>query len=66
MFAEMERALWTVDFFKTRQTESVMRTLREIARRADLDAREAAFLRAMSIEVVKFVRRATGEGPDRR
>jgi TrmH family RNA methyltransferase len=65
MFTEMERALWTVDFFKTRQTESVMRTLREVARRADLDAREAAFLRAMSIEVVKFVRRATGEGPER-
>jgi TrmH family RNA methyltransferase len=60
MFADMERALWTVDFFKTRQTESVMRTLREVARRADLDAREAAFLRALSIEVVKFVRRSTG------
>jgi TrmH family RNA methyltransferase len=57
LFADTERALWTVDFFKTRQTESVMRTLRGLAHRADLDAREAAFLRAMSIEVVKFFRR---------
>jgi TrmH family RNA methyltransferase len=57
LFADAERALWTVDFFKSRQTESVMRTLRELARRAELDAREAAFLRAIAIEVVKYVRR---------
>jgi tRNA/rRNA methyltransferase len=60
LFADAERALWTVDFFKSRQTESVMRTLREVTRRADLDAREAAFLRAMCIEVVKFFRRTGG------
>jgi tRNA/rRNA methyltransferase len=57
LFADVERALWTVDFFKSRQTESVMRTAREIVRRADLDGREAGFVRAMAIEVVKFVRR---------
>jgi TrmH family RNA methyltransferase len=57
LFADAERALWTVDFFKSRQTESVMRTLRELIRRADPDAREAGFLRAMAIEVVKYVGR---------
>jgi len=57
LFTDAERALWTVDFFKTRQTESVMRTVREIVHRAELDSREASFLRAMCIEVVKFFRR---------
>lgn len=60
LFSDAERALWTVDFFKSRQTESVMRTLRELVRRADPDAREAGFLRAMAIEVVKFVGRMRG------
>jgi TrmH family RNA methyltransferase len=57
LFADTERALWAVDFFKSRQTETVMRTVRELVRRADVDTREAAFLRAMSIEVVKYLQR---------
>jgi TrmH family RNA methyltransferase len=57
LFADAERALWAVDFFKSRQTESVMRTVRELVRRAEPDAREAAFVRAMAIEVVKFLQR---------
>jgi TrmH family RNA methyltransferase len=57
LFQDAERALWAVDFFKSRQTESVMRTLRELVRRAELDTREAAFVRAMAIEVVKYIRR---------
>lgn len=61
LFGAVERALWAVDFFKARQTESVMRTLRELAHRAELDAREASFLRAISIEVVKYIQR-TREG----
>jgi TrmH family RNA methyltransferase len=58
VFDDMERALWAIDFFKTRNSESVMRTLRELVRRAEVDAREAGFLRAMAIEVVKYLRRA--------
>ncbi|HEU0302003.1 MAG TPA: TrmH family RNA methyltransferase, partial [Longimicrobium sp.] len=45
LFTDAEAALWAVDFFKSRQTESVMRTYREIVRRADPDAREAGLLR---------------------
>lgn len=60
MFGETERALWAVDFFKSRQTEAVMRTLRSLAHRADLDDREASFLRAIAIEVVKHVGRLHG------
>jgi tRNA C32,U32 (ribose-2'-O)-methylase TrmJ len=57
LFADAEAALWAIDFFKSRQTESVMRTLRELVRRADPDQREAGFLRAIAIEVVKHVQR---------
>jgi len=58
LFADAEKALWAIDFFKTRNTESVMRTLRELVRRAEVDMREAGFLRAMAIEVVKYLKRA--------
>jgi tRNA/rRNA methyltransferase/tRNA (cytidine32/uridine32-2'-O)-methyltransferase len=64
LFDDTERALWAVDFFKARQTETVMRTLRELVRRADPDMREAGFLRAIFIEVVKYVRRIGGLPPE--
>lgn len=64
LFEDAEAALWTVDFFKSRQSESVMRTLREFVRRADPDAREAGLLRAIFIEVVKYVRRIGGLPPE--
>lgn len=57
LFREAEGALWAIDFFKSRQTESVMRTLRALVHRADPDQREAGFLRAIAIEVQKFVER---------
>lgn len=60
LFSDAERALWAVDFFKSRQTESVLRTVRELARRAEPDARETAFLRAVAIEIRKFVQRNLG------
>lgn len=63
LFADTEQALWTIDFFKSRQTETVMRSFRELIRRADPDAREAGFLRAMAIEVMKYVGRIRGAGP---
>jgi TrmH family RNA methyltransferase len=58
LFADWERALWGIDFFKTRQAEHVMRSFREIIYRADLDGREAALIRAMGIEVVRFLERS--------
>jgi tRNA/rRNA methyltransferase/tRNA (cytidine32/uridine32-2'-O)-methyltransferase len=64
LFDDTERALWAVDFFKARQTETVMRTVRELVRRADPDMREAGFLRAIFIEVVKYVRRIGGLPPE--
>ena len=57
LFADWHRALWAIDFFKTRRSESVMRSFREIVFRAGLDGREASLLRAMGIEVVRYLER---------
>ncbi len=54
LFADAEAALCVIEFFKTRQVEGVMRTLREVIHRTPLDQREAKLLRAMAIEVVKY------------
>jgi TrmH family RNA methyltransferase len=58
LFGDWRRALWAVDFFKTRRSESVMRSFREIIHRAGLDGREASLVRAMGIEVVRYLERA--------
>jgi TrmH family RNA methyltransferase len=58
LVADVARALEVVDFFKTKERELVMRTVREIVHRTPLDLREAKLLRAMAIEVRK---RASGE-----
>ena len=58
LFGDWRRALWAVDFFKTRRSESVMRSFREIVHRAALDGREASLVRAMGIEVVRYLTRA--------
>jgi TrmH family RNA methyltransferase len=57
LFADWHRALWAIDFFKTRRSESVMRSFREIVFRADLDGREASLVRAMGIEVARYLER---------
>jgi len=62
LFADAERALGAVDFFKTRQRESVMRSLREMLHRTPLDQREAKLMRAMWIEVVRFLERTSSSG----
>lgn len=65
MFEDVERALWSIDFFKSRQTQSVMRALRELGHRVELDQREAGVLRAIAIEVVKYTDRIRGaSSPD--
>ncbi len=57
LFADWEETLWAIDFFKTRQHSQVMRSLREIVYRAQLDGREATLLRAMTLEVVRYLER---------
>ncbi len=57
LFEETEVALHAIDFYKKRNPEAIMRSLRAIARRADLDSREANLLRAIAIEVRKYLDR---------
>src|SRR3989454_8126366 len=54
LFGDVEAALRVIEFFKTRQAEGVMRTVREVIHRTPLDEREAKLLRAIAIEVVKY------------
>jgi TrmH family RNA methyltransferase len=62
LFADWTKALWAIDFFKTRQPEHVMRSFREMVYRAAPDGREASLLRAMGIEVVRFLERQAERG----
>jgi TrmH family RNA methyltransferase len=62
LFADVARALHAIEFFKTRNADGVMRTMREIAHRVPLDAREVKLLRAMAIEVSKYGERLARSG----
>jgi TrmH family RNA methyltransferase len=57
LFADVEHTLEAIDFFKARYPEHIMRTLRSLAFRASPDAREITLLRAMAIEVVRYLER---------
>ena len=56
-FADAERSLASIEFFKTRQREHIMRTLRSLTARAAPDARELSLIRAMALEVVNYFQR---------
>jgi TrmH family RNA methyltransferase len=57
---DARRALDALDFFKARNPEHVMRTLRSLTARAGVDARELGLLRAMAIEVLRTIDRVRG------
>jgi TrmH family RNA methyltransferase len=60
--AEIEASLDAVDFFKARKTVPIMRTVREVVSRADLDERETALFKAMAYEVRNFMDRQEPPG----
>jgi tRNA/rRNA methyltransferase/tRNA (cytidine32/uridine32-2'-O)-methyltransferase len=53
----VERALDAIEFFKTRHPEHILRTLRSLSFRAAPDAREITLLRAIALEVVRYLER---------
>ena len=55
MFAGLEAALESIDFFKAHNPPAIMRTLRAVLRRADLDQREARLWKAIAFEIRKRV-----------
>jgi len=56
-FADVERALQSIEFFKTRYAEHIMRTVRSLTARAAPDARELSLMRAMALEVINYMDR---------
>ena len=63
LFGDAEKGLHTIDFFKTRSAEYVMRTVRSLAFRANPDAREIQLVRAFCIEVQRAMDRAVKGRP---
>jgi TrmH family RNA methyltransferase len=57
-FADAERSLAAIEFFKTRFPEHIMRTLRSLTFRAAPNARELSLIRAMALEVSNYLARA--------
>jgi tRNA/rRNA methyltransferase/tRNA (cytidine32/uridine32-2'-O)-methyltransferase len=63
LFADARRALEAIDFFKTRNPEAIMRTVREVVHRASPDARETELARAICFELIRALeRKRSGEG----
>lgn len=58
-FADYMRSLEAIEFFKTRQREHIMRTVRSLTLRAAPDARELSLIRAMALEVIRYMERRT-------
>ena len=56
-FADAQRSLDTIEFFKTRVSEHIMRTVRSLTYRAAPDVRELSLIRAMALEVVNYFER---------
>lgn len=56
-FGDVERSLHAIEFFKTRQMEHIMRTVRSLTLRSVPDARELSLIRAMALEVIRYMER---------
>jgi TrmH family RNA methyltransferase len=59
LFADTERALHAIEFFKTRFHEHIMRTVRTLFYRTAPDSRELALMRAIFIEVIRTIDRVS-------
>jgi len=57
LFKEIEASLHAVDFFKAHTVTPIMRTVREVAGRADLDEREVMLFKAMAYEIRNYMKR---------
>ena len=56
-FGDAERSLASIEFFKTRFPEHIMRTLRSLTFRASPNARELSLMRALALEVANYMER---------
>jgi tRNA C32,U32 (ribose-2'-O)-methylase TrmJ len=58
-FTDADKALGAIDFFRTRNEELVLRSLRSLTYRAAPDAREIDLMRSIAIEVMRALERAS-------
>jgi TrmH family RNA methyltransferase len=56
-FADAQRALNAIDFFKTRNAEHIMRSVRSMTVRAGPDSRELSLARSIALEVINYLAR---------
>ena len=56
-FADAQRALDAIDFFKTRNAEHIMRSVRSMTVRAGPDSRELSLARSIALEVLNYLAR---------
>ena len=61
-YAALEDGLHRIDFYKAREPESILRTLRTLIGRAGPDIQEAGLLRAIGFEIGKYLDWAVKEG----
>ncbi|MFN2566582.1 MAG: RNA methyltransferase [Gemmatimonadaceae bacterium] len=54
-FTDAQRALHAIDFFKTRNVEHIMRSVRSLTVRAAPDSRELSLLRSIALEVINYL-----------
>lgn len=57
LFADTEMALESFEFFKSRNQKTIMRGIRELVHRGPTDEREVRLLRAMALEVQRYLER---------
>ncbi len=57
VFLAARETLTAIEFFKSRNPEPIMRTVREVTHRVPLDAREAKLIKAMCLEVLRYLER---------
>jgi TrmH family RNA methyltransferase len=65
MFQALQKGLEQIDFFKSRRSAMVMRTLRTVLARARLDLRESRLLRAIGFEIGHYLERGEGRRGER-
>jgi len=62
-YADLEHALQSIEFFKTRYAEHIMRTMRSLTARSAPDARELSLMRAMVLEIRNYMDRMRADRP---
>lgn len=59
-YRALEKGLHRIEFFKSRQPEAVLRTLRTVLARAELDSRESRLFAAIGFEIGHYLDRTYG------